>query len=283
LTDYLSAYSGPPIHYIEIAPVTSLGTVLTNKPQLASKLTVFAMNGEIDVGYGNATGPEVEWNVLVDVPASRTMYAAAPQYTPLEGSGVAAGLITSPLDSTIFQQWNGPLWQHFLRYNDTTNHPLAALLVSAYTHWYNAGGKGNGAILPYSPLTGTSTMYDAQAAYTAAHSRVDASSGDCNVRVPHLVTRCMCVYVNATGYVVVSSSGNSDSGSGGSEVGRVGCANVSVVVGLVGDRSDPYPAAQRVGAVILGSIAGVDLTHSLEEVAVEVPVEVETEVEMEVE
>lgn len=277
LLTYLNTYSGPPVHYIEIAPVTSLAAILDQQPQLASKLTVFAMNGQISVGYGNETGPQVEWNVLVDIPASRTMYTAAPHYTPLTthttttAVSTAAGLITSPLDSTIFQQWNGALWQHFLRYNDT-KHTLVALLIDAYSHWYEAGGKNNGALLPYSPLTGTSTMFDAQAAYTAAHSRVESTGDDCSVRVPHLISRCMCVYVNTTGYVVVVGEG--DSGV----VERVGCANVSVVIGLVGGRSNPYPAAQKIGAVILGSIAGVDMMSSLEEV-VEVEVAVQTEME----
>ena len=273
LVDFLTDYTGPTIHYIEIAPVTSLAAALTNQSTLASKLTVFAMNGQIDVGYGNETGPQVEWNVLVDVPASHTMYADAPLYTPLDGTGgAAAGMVTSPLDSTIFQQWTGALWQHFLRYNNT-KHPLAALLVDAYTHWYDEGGKNNGGILPYSPSTGTSTMFDAQAAYTAAHSKADAASGDCNVHVPHLVTRCMCVYVNDTGYIVAG-----EAASTGQQ-----CTNVSVVVGLVGGRSNPYPAASKIGAVILGSIAGADLMDSVEVVEVEVPVEDEMEIVMEVE
>ena len=263
LTDYLTAYDGPSIHFIEIAPVTSLAAVLDKQPSLAAKLTVFAMNGQIVVGYGNETGPQVEWNVLVDIPASITMYADAAQYTPLDGSGgMAAGLVTSPLDSTVFQQWDGTVWQHFLKYNDTT-HPLAALLLDAYTHWYDAGGKNNGGILPYSPATGTSTMYDAQAAYTAAHSTAPYSGDDCSVHVPHLVTRCMCLYVNGTGYVIADEDG-------GRTAGRPSCVNASVVVALVGGRSNPHPAALKVGAAVLGSIAGADLTSSADDELVEV-------------
>ena len=272
LTTYLTTYTGPPIHYIEIAPVTSLAAVLDKQLSLAAKLVVFAMNGQIEVGYGNETGPQVEWNVLVDVPASHTMYESAPMYARLDGvGGTAAGLITSPLDSTVFQQWDGAVWQHFLHYNNT-KHPLASLLVDAYTHWYEAGGKNNGGLLPYSPATGTSTMFDAQAVYTAAHSS-HPSTVDCNVVVPHLVTRCMCVYVNGTGYVL----------EGGGGVGWMGCSNVSVVIGLVGGRDNPYPAAQKVGAIVLGSIAGVDLMGSVEVVQVEVPVEDKVELEMEIE
>ena len=278
LVEWLGNYSGPAIHVVEIAPVTSLAAMLAKQPSLASKLTVFAMNGEIDVGYNNQTGPEVEWNVLVDVPASRAMYAAGFQYTPLGGGdagGKAAGLITSPLDSTVFQQWDGELWQRFLTYNNS-DHPLAAMLIDAYTHWYNFGGQGNGAILPYSPTTGTSTMYDAQAAYTAAHSTASPAASDCAVHIPHLVSRCLAVYVNASGYVTRWESG----GQGG-----VGVANVSVVVGLEGGRSDPHPAALRIGGVILGSIAGgVDLLSDGDGVGVEgvVAVEVAVDVELDV-
>ena len=253
MVDFLNSYSGPVIHFVEIAPVTSLAAVLDKQPSLASKLTVFAMNGEIAIEYGNSTGADVEWNVLVDIPASQVMYAAGSSYTPLDGAsgGKAAGLITSPLDSTVFQQWDGEVWQHFLKYNDT-NHPLASMLVDAYTHWYDAGGKGAGAILPYSPSIGTSTMYDAQAAYTAAHSKANPDASDCNVRIPHLVTRCLYVYVNESGYITTAQGK------------QEGAANISVVVGLEGGRTDPHPAALRIGAAILGSIASVELEIELD-------------------
>ena len=260
LTDWLSDYSGPAIHYIEIAPASSLAAVLANQSALASKLTVFAMNGEVGVGYGNFSGQQVEWNVLVDIPASQSMYAHAPQYAPLDGSGgAAAPIVVSPLDSTVFQQWGGEVWKRFLAHNDS-HHPLAAMLLDAYTHWYDAGGKNAGALLPYGPSIGTSTMYDAQAAYTAGHSvAAGAGAGDCSVRAPFLVSRCLCVRINDTGYVV----------EGGADK-KQPCVNISVVVGLEGGRSDPYPAARRMGAVILSSIAGVDTMGGVEEGAVAV-------------
>ena len=67
LGNWLNNYTGPTIHYVEIAPVSSLAALLDIQPGWASKLTVFAMNGQIDVGYGNETGPQVEWNVLVSI------------------------------------------------------------------------------------------------------------------------------------------------------------------------------------------------------------------------
>ena len=237
LIGFIAAWpaSSPPLHYVEIAPASSLGTVLKGYPEAAKKLSVFAMNGELRVGYGNVTQAQVEYNVAVDIPASQAMYAHAADYQP-------PGLVVAPLDSTIFQQYNGELWKAFIAFNDS-KHPAVSALLGAYQHWYDAGGKNNGALLPYSPETGTSTMFDVQAMYSAGHYMT--RNGSCRVDVPELVGECVQgLAVNATGYLVE---------------GVKGAGNVSVQVGVMGGRQAPYKAIDVIGGIVLSAIAGVVL------------------------
>ena len=239
LISFIDAWpsSSPPLRYVEIAPASSLGAVLTRSPASASKLTVFAMNGCIRTGYGNASHTEAEYNTVTDIAASQLMYAAAPQYA-------APGLVVAPLDSTIFEQFNGDEWKAFLALNDSS-HPAVALLLASYAAWWEAGGKNNGALQPYSPEVGTSTMFDVQAAYSAGRVRWDGGGGGgCVVgEVEGLVTECLQgVVVNATGYV---------------EVGVKGGTNVSVQVDVVGGRASPYKAIEGIGRIVLAAIASV--------------------------
>ena len=64
----------------------------------------------------------------------------------------------APLDTTIFVQFNGPEWKTFLSFYNQSKH--VQLVIDSYTVWYNNGGKGYSALQPFSPQTGTSTMYD---------------------------------------------------------------------------------------------------------------------------
>ena len=229
------------IHYVEIAPASSLAALLQADPSLSAKLSVFAMSGCIAVGYGNVSQQEAEYNVVTDTAASQLVYSFAPYYAPaLPDVPSSAGLLISPLDSTIFIQFTGALWSSFLQHNDSA-HPFVTTLLTAYQAWYDYGGKGNGALLPYSPSIGTSTMYDVQAAFSAGHpSRSKAA--DCSVAEPHLISQCLPLRVNDDGVTIVVKQG---------DVGY----NVSVQVTVAGGRDNPYPAVTELGRVVLSSIA----------------------------
>ena len=71
----LMASSTPddPVVVIEIAPATSLGQVLAANPSLSANAICVAMSGSIYHGYGNSSGPDKEYNVVQDIPASQYM------------------------------------------------------------------------------------------------------------------------------------------------------------------------------------------------------------------
>eukprot|EP01116_Phalansterium_solitarium_P015518 TRINITY_DN3434_c0_g1_i1.p1 TRINITY_DN3434_c0_g1~~TRINITY_DN3434_c0_g1_i1.p1 ORF type:complete len:351 (-),score=91.99 TRINITY_DN3434_c0_g1_i1:10-1062(-) len=170
-----------PIHVVEIAPATSVGSVLASAPTLAAGCRCFAMSGSVNVGYMNSSKIDAEYNVHEDITASQFMYNAS----------WAVPLATAPLDTTIFEQWNGDVYAAFLAANDTA-HPFVQVLLQAYQVWYDNGGKNAGALLPFSPSTGTSTMYDPQAAWSSVHF-ADLSP---------LVVRTIPLGVNASGFTV---------------------------------------------------------------------------------
>ena len=143
-----------PIYVIEIAPPTSLGKVIYDEPLLAANAVVCAMSGSIYHGYGNSSNPEAEYNVKEDIPNAQAVYNAK----------WARPMATAPLDTTVWMQFFAPQYTSLLAANNS-DHAYAELLVKHYTTWYNNGGKDFGAIKPFSPTTGTSTMYDPLAAY----------------------------------------------------------------------------------------------------------------------
>ncbi|UJR20102.1 hypothetical protein I4U23_023236 [Adineta vaga] len=139
-------------HLIEISPATSVGDVLQRlKPEIAKNIRLFAMAGSIYRGYGNSSQPSKEYNVVEDVTAAQFMFNTSWSYFGL-----------APLDTTIFMQFNGPVWQQFLSYRNKNTR--VQLILDSYTTWYNNGGKDIGAMEPFSPEIGTSTMYDVLAA-----------------------------------------------------------------------------------------------------------------------
>ena len=152
-----AATPAAPLLIIEIAPATSLGDVLRPEPGLAAGCLVVAMSGCVRRGYMNASTCTAEYNVATDVPASQAVYGAA----------WAAPLVTAPLDTTVLMQWRGPLYRTLVAANATGRDAAATTLLAHYAAWYANGGSSSGAMLPFSPSTGTSTMYDPLAAYMA--------------------------------------------------------------------------------------------------------------------
>ena len=161
-------------HVIEISPTTSLGHVLERLSVDTLKyIRLFAMAGSIYRGYGNSSHPSREYNVADDIPSARVMFNASWAYFGL-----------APLDCTNFMQFNGPEWQTFLSFRSKKIH--VQVILDSYTIWYNNGGKSFGAMLPFSPETGTSTMHDVLAAFLAAtYPRVYLNEGRRTSAVRH--------------------------------------------------------------------------------------------------
>lgn len=256
-----TATPADPVFIIEIAPATSLGDVLSANPSLAANCITVAMSGSVYRGYGNASVPSAEYNVREDIRANQWMYNA----TWLQP------LTTAPLDTTIFDQFYGPTYSMLLAANDSS-HLHAQTLLTNYVAWYNGGGKSYYAILPFSPSTGTSTLYDLQAAwmtgYIAAsygygpyasasasdarregagstggvdNIRRDAAAGAVAPTVPYTILQLNPMAVNGTGYTNIVPSGSAN--------GRP----VYAATSFASPRS-PYDDALAMGAEVIGAI-----------------------------
>jgi len=200
---------------IEISPETSLGHVIQRLPPDTVKyIRFFAMAGSIYRGYGNSSNPSKEYNIYIDIPAAQTVFNSSWAYFGL-----------APLDTTIFVQFNGPEWQTFFSFRNKNTH--VQLVIDSYTYWYNNGGKHNGALKPFSPENGTSTMYDVLAAFLAASYP----------RVLTMVSKELPLIVTHDGFTVVNST-----------LGKP--VNVSVEFLT----TDPYLSTELIGITVLDSI-----------------------------
>ena len=72
----------------------------------------------------------------------------------------------APVDTTIYIQFDGSVGQNFYSFRNQSRHVQS--IIDSYTIWYNNGGSRNPALKPFSPKTGTSTMYDVLAVFLAA-------------------------------------------------------------------------------------------------------------------
>jgi inosine-uridine nucleoside N-ribohydrolase len=156
-----SSTPSDPVLVVEIAPTTSLGAVIRANPSVTRNCLASAMSGSIYRGYGNSSTPSAEYNVREDVAAAQSVYNAT----------WLAPLLTAPLDTTIQMQFmastplgTGP-YAALLAANATGKLVFASTLMAHYETWYENGGKGYSALLPFSPSTGTDTLYDPQAAW----------------------------------------------------------------------------------------------------------------------
>lgn len=187
-----SATLSQPVYVIEIAPATSLGDVLSANPAAAEACITVAMSGSIYVGYLNSSSPAAEYNVVRDIAASQRMYNA-PWLRPL---------VTAPLDTTDFMQFNGATYAALLAANDSA-HKHVSTLLSNYEVWWSNGGKGYSALLPFSPTTGTDDLYDVQAAWMAGAYAAAAAAAPPPPTFPHIVTPALPLRVTDAGYTVV--------------------------------------------------------------------------------
>ena len=194
-----------PIFIVEISPATSLGRVVYEEPTLAANAVVCAMSGSIYRGYGNSSGPQAEYNVKEDILAAQALYNAS----------WAWPMATAPLDTTVWMQFFAPQYTSLLAANNS-DHAYASLLVKHYTTWYINGGKDFGAIKPFSPSTGTSTMYDPLAAYMCgryAGWRRNDHDQDLPLRspapppdfFPFVTTQALPLSVDSSGMTIVTS------------------------------------------------------------------------------
>ena len=192
---------------IEIAPETSLGHVISRlDPEILKSIRLFVMAGSFHSSR--------EYNIIQNIPAAQTVFNSSWAYFSLP-----------PLDTTVYMQFFGAEWQTFLSFTNKSKH--VELIIDSYTAWYNNGGKHYGAIKPFSPQIGTSTMYDVLAAFSAA---IHPSFSSMVVEdVPLIVTNDGITAINATLGKPVNASTKFST-------------------------SDPYTSTEVIGMIVLNSI-----------------------------
>lgn len=146
------------ITLIEIAPQTNIGALIRRDPATFRKLKrVVMMGGSIYRGYGDLgylpnRGPEPEYNILMDIPAAKSLFA----------SGVP--IFVMPLDSTQLKLDN--VKRNILFSRST---PLTDTLALLYDQWTAA------------TLNPTPTLFDAMAAAYALNPSL------CPTRPMHII------------------------------------------------------------------------------------------------
>jgi len=106
---------------IAIGPVPSLAEAVRRAPHIAAKCRLIGMHGSVDVGYGGSAEPAAEYNVANNVPAFRTVMAAAwksIELTPLDTCGLV------DLDGANYHA----VWR-------ATDDPLLRAVIENYCIW----------------------------------------------------------------------------------------------------------------------------------------------------
>jgi purine nucleosidase len=119
LRDQFSKNPGK-ITLVAIGPLTNIGMLLQQDPSVAHKIKrIVMMGGSIARGYDDHTAPDPEYNILMDVPAARVVFA----------SGIP--ILMAPLDVTAMLQLNTRNRQRI--FNEGT--PLTQSLAALYRLW----------------------------------------------------------------------------------------------------------------------------------------------------
>jgi len=210
-----------PTYIIEIAPANSLGDILLDPSNavFAKNCICVAMSGSVYRGYENASTPTQECNVVRNISSSQAMYNTV----------WLRPLVTAPLDSTNFEQWNGKFYQPFLRANNS-DHLFVQILLENYQVWYDNGGKSRGDLLPYSPTTGTQTNYDAQTAWMAGKMIAQENFDP-------VVMSSLPLRITSDGFSVIDPS-----------------QHLKVNAALSFQTADPYTSTDQIGTQIINSI-----------------------------
>jgi inosine-uridine nucleoside N-ribohydrolase len=141
-----------PVTLVAIGPVPSLATALRQAPDIARKIDFVGMFGSVYKGYHGKPGPDAEYNVYMDVEASKTVF----------GAEWRSAAIT-PLDTCGLVTLEGELYRRVTESAD----PFAAEIVKVYEIWRRLyGGAPVPADLP--PAEASTVLYDTVAVHMAS-------------------------------------------------------------------------------------------------------------------
>ncbi len=141
-----------PVTLVAIGPVPSLAAALRKAPDIARKIDFVGMFGSVYKGYGGKPEPDAEYNVYVNVEASKTVF----------GAEWRSAAIT-PLDTCGLVKLEGALYKRVAESAD----PGAAEIVKVYEIWRRSYGRKSPAeSLP--PAEASSILFDTVAVHMAS-------------------------------------------------------------------------------------------------------------------
>jgi inosine-uridine nucleoside N-ribohydrolase len=117
--------SPEPLTIVAIGPFTTIAAALRREPRIAARSRIVAMAGNITKPFGDATKAIPEFNVKIDVSASRAVFAAPWDMT------------ITPLDTCGFVKVVGDAYRRVVKAED----PLTRALVENYRVWCRALGR----------------------------------------------------------------------------------------------------------------------------------------------
>lgn len=126
-----------------IGPVPNIAAALARKPEIAERVQFVGMHGSVKVGYGGASEPSKEWNVVCDAPACQKAFTAAWPMT------------ITPLDTCGLVQLRGEKYARM----EASQDPIARAVVENYHIWLKSHGKSA------DKVEASSTLFDTVAAY----------------------------------------------------------------------------------------------------------------------
>ncbi|MBR1837129.1 MAG: nucleoside hydrolase [Kiritimatiellae bacterium] len=140
-----------PVTLVAIGPVPSLAAALRMAPDIARKIDFAGMFGSLHLGYGGKPVPDPEYNVYLDVEASKTVFSADWHSAAI-----------TPLDTCGFVKLDKALYGEILACGDW----LTKTVVEVFEIWrrlYDDGPKPPK--LP--PAEESSVLYDTVAVHMA--------------------------------------------------------------------------------------------------------------------
>jgi inosine-uridine nucleoside N-ribohydrolase len=140
--------SPEPVTIIAIGPLTVLAAALDREPRIAEKSRVVGMLGNVKRLYGDAKTAIPEYNVKIDVPASRKVFTAPWDMT------------ITPLDTCGFVRLSG---QKYLTVRDSQD-KIARAVIENYRPWFlHKKWEPH----DFAKVTASSILFDTVAVYLA--------------------------------------------------------------------------------------------------------------------
>jgi inosine-uridine nucleoside N-ribohydrolase len=137
-----------PVTLIAIGPVPNVAEFVRRRPDLAARTDFVGMQGSIARHERDAAGAIAEYNVVQDIPAAQTVFAAA----------TWRSITITPLDTCGSVVLDGELYQRVLASDD----PATRAVVANYRIWAGVPKPGG-----LDPAVRSSVLYDTVAAHLA--------------------------------------------------------------------------------------------------------------------